>query len=257
MNGNPARATGGTNGPILTMRGVCKYFGRGLARSASRTAALRDIDLELRPGEVLGVIGDEGAGKTALMQCAAGLLRRDAGEIRWLGRSFPGGGLLPGVAYVPAIPVFYPFLTVRDVLSFRLAKDSTPRQLREGLMDDALALTDLGDRAGELVAMLSPEAMKQLAIAEAIVCEPEAVLVDTSTADVKPPLQPKRWHALECLATRGVAVMIASRDYAGIGSVTTRLLRLSEGTVIAYGTEHHRSSRIHFSASAPSRVDPV
>jgi ABC-type branched-chain amino acid transport systems, ATPase component len=66
------------------MCGIHKSFSRGLARAAGRTCALFDIDLTLSFGEILCVTGAESAGKTALLQCAAGLLKCDAGRMNGL-----------------------------------------------------------------------------------------------------------------------------------------------------------------------------
>jgi ABC-type multidrug transport system, ATPase component len=113
--------------PLLRIRGLTRSFARGLARRTGGLMALEDIDLEIHRGDVIGIIGPEGAGKTSLLQCAAGLLKRDAGTVEWFGHLFPGGGCVPGVAFVPAVPVYYPFLTVRDVVEYRYARETTSR----------------------------------------------------------------------------------------------------------------------------------
>ena len=132
-----ARIPSSMTASVLTLRGVAKTFARGLARAARRTAALCEVDLDLAPGEIVALNGADGAGKTTLLQCASGLLRVDAGEVRWFGDAFPGGGIVPGVAFVPAVPVFYPFLTVRDVLAYRASRDGSPWELAGGLIERA------------------------------------------------------------------------------------------------------------------------
>src|SRR4026209_317490 len=101
--------------PVLAIRSLRKSFLFGAALSARRTEALAGVDLEVDEREVVGIVGGKGAGKTTLLLCAAGLMRRDAGSVRWYGEQFAGGGCLPGLVFLPSVPTYYPFLTVREV----------------------------------------------------------------------------------------------------------------------------------------------
>ncbi|MEP6905905.1 MAG: ATP-binding cassette domain-containing protein, partial [Gemmatimonadales bacterium] len=102
----------------LSIRSLRKSFLLGPAHSARRKDALSGVDLEVDAGESIGIVGGECAGKTTLLLCAAGLLCRDSGVVSWHGSRFEGGGIFPGVAYVPALPSYYSFLTVREVLDY-------------------------------------------------------------------------------------------------------------------------------------------
>src|SRR5512141_2180446 len=122
--------------PVLELRSLRKSFFSGSPLTPRRTDALLGVDLDVDKGEILGIVGGESAGKTTLLLCAAGLLRRDGGTIRWHGEAFAGGGPLPGLVYVPAVPTYYPFLTVRDVLHYYAAPDAgasvrQPRRIRD------------------------------------------------------------------------------------------------------------------------------
>lgn len=211
------------------MRGLQKSFARGLARAARRTVALSGVDLELRRGDVLGVVGTAGAGKTTLLQCLCGLLRCDCGEILLHGESFAGGGCIPQVAYVPAVPVFYPFLTVRDVLEYRAARESVPCGRRATLIDSALDVFALRERASCHVALLSHVEVKQLAVAEGMVGDPAAIVVDTAPCDADCLLE-NGGVALAGLAG-GSPIIIAARDVSSVAAAVTRLLVLDGGRV--------------------------
>src|SRR5678816_688119 len=109
--------------PVLELRSLRKSYFCGPPRSPRRTDALVGLDLDVNRGEILGIVGSKSSGKTTLLLCAAGLLRADGGSIRWFGDRFAGGGGLPGLVYVPAVPTYYPFLTVRDVLHYYCSSD--------------------------------------------------------------------------------------------------------------------------------------
>jgi ABC-type multidrug transport system ATPase subunit len=217
--------------PVLSMRGVRKSFARGLARALHRTTALEPIDLDLWSEEILIVAGSEAAGKTTLLQCAAGLLRRDAGEVKWFGESFPGGGLVPDVAYVPAVPVFYPFLTVRDVLSYSAARGAMPFHNSTIGMEYALDALELRCRASQRVMTLTREEVKRLALADAFASNPRVLLIDSSTSDMSPAISVASCNAVRSFAQAGGAAVIAIRDASTVAAIATRLIFLSEGRI--------------------------
>jgi len=217
--------------PVLSMRGIRKTFSRGLARAIRRTAALLDVDLDLEPGEIVGVAGAEAAGKTTLLQCAAGLLRVDAGELHWFGKVFPGGGLVPGAAYVPAVPVFYPFLTVRDVIAYRAGRELSTWEKPAIAVGRSLEALELCPLAGERVALLTRAESKRLAVAEALASRPRVLFVDTCTLDMSAAVSDITCRALASFAASGGSVLIAIRDASAVASIAMRLVLLSEGRV--------------------------
>ena len=181
--------------------------------------------------DVIGVIGPEGAGKTTLLQCLAGLLKRDAGTVEWFGHVFPGGGSVPGVAFIPAVPVYYPFLTVRDVLEYRRARETTVVLVPRAI-DSALRRLGLEERSNSQVAALSHDELRRLAIAEVLSFDPQAILVDTPPADEHPPFSERALDALKDHAASGGVVAIASRHAHSIVRAASRVVVLDEGKIV-------------------------
>lgn len=217
--------------PVLCMQGVRKTFSRGLARATRRTVALTDVDFNLNAGEIVAVAGAESAGKTTLLQCAAGLLRPDAGEVQWFGETFPGGGAVPAVAYIPAVPVFYPFLAVRDVLAYRAGRDLSPWEKPAAAVNRALDALELIPRASERVSLLTRAETKRLAVAEALASRPRVLLLDTCTADMSAAVSGITCRAIAAFVAGGGSALIAIRDPSAVASIATRLVLLSEGRV--------------------------
>lgn len=216
---------------ILCARGITRSFARGLARQHAGKCAIENIDLDLWGGDVVGIVGPEGAGKTTLLQCLAGLLRRDAGTVEWFGELFPGGGCLPGLAYVPPMPVYYPFLTVRDVLEYRIAKEVTGR-VRNQYADCCLSRVNLADKSSARVMELSRDEIKRLSIAEALSFEPRVILVDTSYADIAEPCSEASLCALRHHADSGASVLIAARNTHSIAAAVSRVVVVHEGRLV-------------------------
>ncbi len=215
-------------GPALVMHRVRKAFGHGLNRGGRRSLAVSDVTLEVNFGELVCLAGREGSGKSALLQCAAGLVKRDAGEIRWFGEFFEGGGLIPAVGFIPAVPVYYPFLTPRDVLAIRASKENQRPQRSARACADALSLVQLSQRAGRPVAELCRDEIRRLAIAEALISQPLALLVDTAPTEgstMSPVVIAAVRHFVDC----GGAAIVAVRDATHVAEAASRLAIIVDG----------------------------
>jgi ABC-2 type transport system ATP-binding protein len=173
-------------------------------------------------------------------------LKRDDGMVEWFGHVFPGGGLVPGVAYVPAVPVYYPFLTVRDVVEYRCARESTGRPASR-TVQSSIARLGLEARSCTQVAALSRDELTRLAIAEVLSFDPEVLLVDTPPALDADPLSDCALDALAEHAASGGAVAIAARQAHSIVRAATRVIVLDEGKIL----------RTYCADQDGERLDPV
>lgn len=220
--------------PLLAVRALCKTFVCGTPDSLRRIPALTDVELNLSSGEIVALAGLPGSGKTTLLQCVAGLLRRDRGSVEWFGESFPGGGCLPGLAFVPASPAYYPFLTVRDVLEYRGARDRPPRDSWGRSIQTLARELRLVSCFHRRVSALSDSELARLALAEALTCEPAIIFVDTRTGA---PLGDSAREALELRADAGAGIIVAVRDAGLLGSIASRTVIMHEGRVVGTAGE--------------------
>lgn len=211
----------------LSVRGLRKSFAHGLARSPTRTLAINDIDLDLCSGEILGIAGDAGSGKTTLLQCTCGLLRPDRGIVN-LRRDSASIQVDGAIAYVAPVPVYYPFLTVRDVVSLRAAR-AVSRETKQST-DEALDRVDLRRAGNDLVAMLSPFELVRLSLAEALLTSPPVIMVDTNAAE-SPVRDVLFRRVIQRIADTGAAVILASRNAAALESIATRTTMLTDGRI--------------------------
>src|SRR6185436_5422340 len=157
--------------PVLAIRSLRKSFLFGPAQSARRTEALAGVDLEVDEGEIVGIVGGKGAGKTTLLLCVAGLLRRDAGSIKWNGER---------LSFMPAVPTYYPFLTVREVFDYYCLRERDASARRARLIPDVARRLGLTSYLTATVSSLDIEILKRVAIAQTFLDEARVILFDGS-----------------------------------------------------------------------------
>lgn len=214
--------------PVLELRSLRKAYFSGTPRSPRRTDALLGVDLDVNRGEILGIVGSKSSGKTTLLLCAAGLLRADGGTVRWFGERFPGGGCLPGLVYVPAVPTYYPFLTVRDVLHYYCARDGAADSRRPRVIARTALRLGLSDILSETAGKLDVETLKRVAIAQAIVDEPKILMLDGALDALGEGTLVVHRILRECAAT-GMTIIAASRSAEFLAPVASRIVVMDNG----------------------------
>ena len=217
--------------PILSIRALRKSFLHGHRDAVQRREALRGVDLDVERGEILGIVGDKGCGKTTLLLCAAGLLRCDSGSVYWHGQRFSGGGCLPDLVYVPPVPTYYPFLSVRDVLS-RHARRASIRVGFAPAIEELSERVSLIDRLGTAVGALEISELKRVAIAQAIIEQPKIILLD-GTLDALDDGVSVVEHAIEDASIHGSMLIVCSRHASVVGRTATRIVVMDAGRVAA------------------------
>lgn len=227
--------------PVLETTGLCKAFG-GVVAAA-------DIDVRLEKGEIVGVIGANGAGKTSFVNMVTGYIRPDRGSIRLMGRDITGLGprevTALGVARSFQIPQLFDDLTVGDNLLIALGiapgRPLSPwRPLAEPTMLEAVRVLleryTLAEYA-PLKAVLLPQGVRKLLdIAMAMASDPVLVLLDEPTSGVsaeeKFPLMDRLVRALE---VQKATVLFVEHDMEIVERYAQRVLAFVDGRIVADG----------------------
>lgn len=211
--------------PAISATGLRKRFGA--------VQALDGLDLEVRSGEIYGLLGPNGSGKTTFIRCLAGLVRPDAGTVSVLGQT-PRGAVAAGrVGYMTQAAALYGDLSVTENLAFfaRLARvaDASTR------IDEVLRTVDLADRSRSIVATLSGGMRSRVSLAAALLHRPDLLLLDEPTVGIDPVLRHEFWTHFRTLASSGVTILVSSHvmDEA---SRCDRLGLIRAGRVLAEGT---------------------
>jgi ABC-2 type transport system ATP-binding protein len=189
-------------GPALLARGLVRRFGA--------TTALDGLGFEVARGELYGLVGPDGAGKTTALRALAGLVALDAGEARVLGEAPGGPRVRERVGLMPQQYSLYRDLTVAENLQFFSRLYVLPRAAFRERADRLLAITRLGPFVDRRADALSGGMYKKLALACALLHEPEVLLLDEPTNGVDPVSRRELWALLHEFVHGGMAVLVST-----------------------------------------------
>ena len=221
--------------PVVEVDRATKAFGDA--------AVVSNVSLSIRPGEVLGIVGPNGGGKSTLLLLLAGLLRPSSGTVSVCGRTahklaLDSAGL---VGLVTARPGLYPLLTGRENLRhfgglFGLPDDQIDRKAAPIL--SALALDEGMDQR---VAQWSTGMQQKLSLTRALLLKPRLLLFDEPTANLDPVASRALYEELRQRADSGLACALVTHDLGAAESICERVLLL-DGTVRQQVTFSERSA---------------
>ena len=216
----------------------------GLTRHRSGRAVVEGLTFAVGPGEIVGLIGVNGAGKTSAIECLAGLAPIHAGQVRIQGHEpgTPAARALTGaVLQQPGLPGR---LRVAEALAlFATLHGVSPDQE----VADALGLAGI---ARQQVDTLSGGQGQRLALAIALQHQPAFLLLDEPATALDPAMRRDLRGLLEQRRGQGMAILMATHDLAEATSLCDRVLLLSAGRVVAEG----RPADLIAGAGAPSRI---
>jgi iron complex transport system ATP-binding protein len=228
--------------PLVELRRVSFAYPPGAAGGARRFR-LSDVDLAMAPGEVLGVIGPNSAGKTTLIRLLTRVLAPDAGDIAIDGVPLARLGrtdLACRVAVVPQeIPGALPFTVEQLVLMGRYPR--APRRFFDGADDlraarRAMAMTGVLELAGAPIESLAGGERQRVVLARALAQEPRLLVLDEPTAHLDLRYQAECVRLLRQVnAEQGLGVLLVSHDLNLAAAVSDRLLLMSAGRRVAIG----------------------
>jgi ABC-2 type transport system ATP-binding protein len=206
---------------------------RGLEKHYGAVEAVRGIDFDVRHGEIFGLIGPDGAGKTTAFNVLAGILEPSAGEIALLGE--PPRIARTNVGYLTQQFSLFDDLSVDENLRYIAGLRDVPDDALAERSRRYLALMDLGGIGDRLAGQLSGGMKQKLALCCALISEPRILLLDEPTVGVDPLSRREFWSVLARLASNDVTIVVAT-PYLDEAERCHRVALIYDGTIRDLGT---------------------
>src|SRR5262249_24465477 len=207
--GRPARPGGLSQDLMLVLDNVNAHYGK--------SHVLHGVSIEVRAGEVVGLIGRNGVGKTTTLKAVMGLVRRTGGRITFDGRDLHG---VPthrlatlGIAWVPEESRIFRLLTVLENLRTGLDRPGLDERKRQELLEKVYQrFPVLRERRNQAGGTLSGGEQQMLAIARAMMLEPKIILLDEPTEGLMPRMVSQIREIVHTLHREGVAILLVEQN---------------------------------------------
>jgi ABC-2 type transport system ATP-binding protein len=205
----------------------------GLRKTYGTVVAVDGLDLEVLTGECFGLLGPNGAGKTTTIEICEGLTQPDAGEVEVLGRRWATAEreLRERIGISLQETQLAEKITVAETINLFRSFYQDPRPL-----DEVIDAVQLGEKRNGRVGQLSGGQKQRLALALALVSDPELFFLDEPTTGLDPQSRRQIWELIENFQTRGRTVLITTHYMEEAERLCDRVAIVDHGKVIALGT---------------------
>ena len=234
--------------PVISVDHLAHYYRRG---SPLEVKALFDVDLEVRKGEILGIVGQTGSGKSTIVQHFNALLRPHGGRVVALGHDLGAKDLdvlavrrkVGLVFQSPEAQLFEQY--VGDDVAYgprnlKLPREQVRERVRTAMESVGLPFEAFKDR---ITFALSGGQMRRVALAGVLALEPEVLVLDEPTAGLDPAGRDQIWDLIRSLHARGLTVVVISHNMEELAAAADRLIVVADGKVAMTGTPHELFAR--------------
>jgi ABC-2 type transport system ATP-binding protein len=212
---------------IVSIQNVSKSFGKH--------QVLKKIQLDINEGEIFGLLGPSGAGKTTLVKSLVGLDLPTSGEAYLFQEKIPSLKLIERIGYMAQSDALYGELTAKENLEFFATLYGLNGKKLKHRLDEVMQIVELSEHVNKLVSSYSGGMKRRLSLAISLLHEPKLLILDEPTVGIDPVLRKSIWNAFYHLKEKGTTIIITTHvmDEA---EKCDRLGLIRAGSLIAVGT---------------------
>jgi ABC-2 type transport system ATP-binding protein len=239
--------------PILVAEHVSKWYGQIIG--------LNDISVSVPPG-ITGLLGPNGAGKSTFMKLITGQLRPSKGQVTVLGQSiWANPALYFRIGFCPEQDAFYERMTGIDWVTALVRLNGYGEKEARAAAERALAAVDLTEVAGKRIGAYSKGMRQRVKLAQALVHDPDLLILDEPLSGMDPIGRRRTIRMIRDWARQGRSVIVSSHILHEIESMTTNVLLINNGRILAEGNVHQirdlideHPHTVHIRAADPRRL---
>ncbi|MGB5822907.1 MAG: ABC transporter ATP-binding protein [Proteocatella sp.] len=244
------------NGNYIDIKGVHKYYGKN--------HVLDDISIQIKPGDIYGILGPSGCGKTTIVKIIAGILDSNEGETFVLNKKMPDLKVMANIGYMAQSDALYELLTAEEnLLFFGSIYGMSKKKIRQRTVE-LMKLLNLAFEGNKKVASYSGGMKRRLSLAIALLNSPKILILDEPTVGIDPLLRRSIWEEFRKIASDNTAILLTTHvmDEA---TKCDKLAMIRDGKIIATGTPDEIISQsgtssieeafIHFSFGGSNNED--
>ena len=242
-----------TKEPVVVTSGLTKVFRDFWGRP--KVTAVADLDLEIRPREVFGLLGPNGSGKSTTLKMILGLLFPTKGRIAVFGRRPTDVATKSRIGFLPEESHLYPFLSARETLDFFGRLYHQDRYERSRRVDMLLEMVGLAGVAHRRIGAYSKGMQRKIGLAQALINDPDLLIVDEPTSGMDPIGTKQFKDLIRTLAARGKTVILSSHLLGDVEDVCDRVCILYGGREQALGDVDDLLRRESYTQITTDRLD--
>jgi len=211
----------------VSLQGINHFYGK--------QKVLHNINLDIPPGMIYGILGPSGCGKTTTVKIITGILEATTGTVDVLSERMPKLSLMQRIGYMAQSDALYPLLTAEENLVFFGRLYGMTRRQIEYKTLEVLSLVNLQDHRDKLVTHYSGGMKRRLSLGLALLHSPSVLVLDEPTTGIDPILRKNIWDAMKALTLQGISIIVTTHvmDEA---EKCQELVMLRDGVIIAQGS---------------------
>ena len=222
-----------TPGSAISVQGLTKDFRVGLRGLKLR--AVDNLSLEIPRGQVFGLLGPNGCGKSTTLKIVLGLVPATTGTINILGFPSATSAARQRTGFLPEAPYFHKFLTGRELVQYCARLSGVPADKVNEAVESSLELAAMTEAASRPIGTYSKGMLQRIGLAQAIVHDPELVILDEPTAGVDPVGSAAIGRMIHAMRAKGKTIVLCSHLLGQVEQVCDRVAIMDRGRLVLEG----------------------
>lgn len=228
---------------IIRTEDLTKVYRKRHLGRLKETLGVRNLNLEVREGEIFSLLGLNGSGKTTTIKLLFGLLFPTSGKVYIREKLMPDKGIVRIIGYLPELPYFYKYLTVNELLNLYACLSEIPSQEMNKRIEQILQVVVLEKERNKRVGELSRGMLQRVGIAQALIHNPEIVIFDEPVSGLDPVGIREMRELMLKLKSEGKTIFFSSHIISEVEKISNRVGILDRGELVRIVEQKEWSAR--------------